>query len=156
MKTKIDIINKLPNEEILKKSKHHLIIIDLKTSQFPFEVLLKNKLKRLGKKIDNLTKHPVTIELDNSSIISWVACDNELSAFKVHTLLRKGVEVLVKENPAEISISFFGEANNNQWVESSVYVALANSQPLPNLKKSAKKSIFKKLCLMGISKRNTH
>ena len=129
MKTKIDIINKLPNEEILKKSKHHLIIIDLKTSQFPFEVLLKNKLKRLGKKIDDLTKHPVTIELDNSSIISWVACDNELSAFKLHTLLRKGVEVLVKENPAEISISFFGEANNNQWIESSVYVALANSQP---------------------------
>jgi leucyl aminopeptidase len=154
VKTKIDIINKLPNEEILKKSKHHLIIIDLKTSQFPFEVLLKNKLKRLGKKIDDLTKHPVTIELDNSSIISWVACDNELSAFKVHTLLRKGVEVLVKENPAEISISFFGEANNNQWIESSVYVALANSQPLPNLKKSAKKTIFKKLCLMGISKRN--
>ena len=72
----------------------------MKTSQFPFEVLLKNKLKRLGKKIDDLTKHPVTIELDNSSIISWVACDNELSAFKVHTLLRKGVEVLVKENTA--------------------------------------------------------
>ena len=147
MKTKIDIINKLPNEEILKKSKHHLIIIDLKTSQFPFEVLLKNKLKRLGKKIDDLTKHPVTIELDNSSIISWVACDNELSAFKVHTLLRKGVEVLVKENPAEISISFFGAANNNQWIEASTYVALTNSQSLPDLKKSAKRTILKRLSL---------
>ena len=154
MKTKIDIISKLPNEATLKKSKHHLIIVDLKTSQFPFEAILKNKLKRLGKKIDDLTKNPITSELDNGSIISWVACDNDLSVFKIHTLLRKSLAVLVKENPAEISISFFGAANNNQWIESSTYVALANSQSLPDLKKSAKKTILKRLCLMGISKRS--
>ena len=139
MKTKIDIISKLPNEATLKKSKHHLIIVDLKTSQFPFEAILKNKLKRLGKKIDDLTKNPITSELDNGSIISWVACDNDLSVFEIHTLLRKSLAVLVKENPAEIVISFFGSANNNQWIESSTYVALANSQSLPDLKKSAKK-----------------
>ena len=96
MKTKIDIISKLPNEATLKKSKHHLIIVDLKTSQFPFEAILKNKLKRLGKKIDDLTKNPITSELDNGSIISWVACDNDLSVFKIHTLLRKSLAVLVK------------------------------------------------------------
>ena len=139
LKTKIDIINKLPNEAILKKSKHHLIILDLKSSKFPFEALLKNKLKRLGKKIDDLTKNSVTTELDNGSIISWVAWNNDLSVFKLHTLLRKSLAILLKENPAEISISFFGAANNNQWIESSAYVALANSQSLPDLKKSAKK-----------------
>ena len=96
MKTKIDIINKLPNEAILKKSKHHLIILDLKSSKFPFEALLKNKLKRLGKKIDDLTKNSVTTELDNGSIISWVAWSNDLSVFKLHTLLRKSSAILLK------------------------------------------------------------
>ena len=154
LKTKIDIISNTLNEATLKKTMHHLFVIDPNLTQYPFEGLLKSKIKRLGKKINDLTTTPVTTELESGAIISWIACADGASTFKIHTLIRKGIAGIVKENPAEISISFFGNAISDQWVESAVYVVLANSQPLPNLKKASKYSLLKKLSLVGVAKRS--
>lgn len=154
MKTTIDINNDIPNQTKLKQCLHHLFLIDQQASKYPFEDLLKSKIKRLGKKFNDLKKNPVTIELDNGAIISCIASFEDCSIFNMHTLIRKGVKNLVQENPSEISISFIGSNANDNWFESSVYVVLANSQSLPNLKKSAKSNPLKKLHVSGVAKKN--
>lgn len=154
MKTKIEIIDEVQNEEMLKKIMHHLFVIDSGASHYPFEDLLLNKIKRTGKKIKDLSKEPISIELNNGALVSFIGCDKELSNFKMHTLMRKGLSSILNEKPSELSISFFGDAVADKWVHSSVYVALANAQPLPDLKKSAKTKVLKKLYLTGVSKRS--
>ena len=44
MKTKIEIIDEVQNEEMLKKIMHHLFVIDSGASHYPFEDLLLNKI----------------------------------------------------------------------------------------------------------------
>ena len=45
MNAKIEFIKNIPNEQTLKKSSHHLVIVDSRSTNYPFEALLKNKLK---------------------------------------------------------------------------------------------------------------
>ena len=152
MKTKINIIQAIPTEAQFKTSTHHLVVLDLALSTYPLAVVLKNKLKRTGKKLGDLIKAPVTTELDNGVMISWVAYTPDLTAFKMHTLIRKAFHVIAAENPTELNITFLPNNTNQTWVDACVYVCLANSQSLPNLKKEAKNTTLKTLHLMGIKK----
>ncbi len=152
MNTKIEFIKSIPNEQGIKKSLHHIIVVDPESEKYPFSTLLKNKLKRAGKKLTDLSKEPVTTELDNGAIISWIGYSADLSPFKIHTLIRKGFGVFSKEKPTEISIIFLPKNINEFWVNACVYVSLVNSQSLPNLKKGAKNIVLKKLALAGINK----
>lgn len=152
MIAKIEFINNIPNEQELKKNLHHIIVIDPSTPKYPFETLLKNKLKRSGKKLTDLNKTPITTELDSGAIISWVGYSPDLNPFQMHTLIRKGFNILSQEKPTEISITFLPKNINESWVNACVYVSLVNSQVLPNLKKSVKNVTLKKVILAGISK----
>ena len=152
MKTKINIIQAIPTEAQFKTSTHHLVVLDLALSTYPLADVLKNKLKRTGKKLGDLIKAPVTTELDNGAMISWVAYTPDLTAFKMHTLIRKAFHVIAAENPTELNITFLPNNISQTWVDAYVYVCLANSQSLPNLKKEAKNTTLKTLHLMGIKK----
>ena len=152
MIAKIEFINNIPNEQELKKNLHHIIVIDPSIPKYPFETLLKNKLKRSGKKLTDLNKTPITTELDSGAIISWVGYSPDLNPFQMHTLIRKGFNILSQEKPTEISITFLPKNINESWVNACVYVSLVNSQVLPNLKKSVKNVTLKKVILAGISK----
>ncbi len=152
MIAKIEFINNIPNEQELKKNLHHIIVIDPSIPKYPFETLLKNKLKRSGKKLTDLNKTPITTELDSGATISWVGYSPDLNPFQMHTLIRKGFNILSQEKPTEISITFLPKNINESWVNACVYVSLVNSQVLPNLKKSVKNVTLKKVILAGISK----
>jgi len=152
MNTKVEFIKNIPNEQALKKSLHHIMIIDLASKKYPFATELKNKLKRVGKKLSDLNKTPVTTELDNGSIISWIGYSSELSPFKMHSLIRKGFNILSQEKPTEILITFLPKNIDEAWVDASVYVSLVNSQALPNHKKGVKVIELKKIFIVGVKK----
>lgn len=152
MNAKIEFIKNIPNEQTLKKGLHHLVIIDSRSTKYPFEALLKNKLKRAGKKLADLSKTPITTELDSGGIISWIGHSYDLSPFQMHTLIRKGFNILSQDKPTKISITFLPKDIDDSWVNACVYVSLVNSQVLLNLKKGAKNVALKNLILAGISK----
>ena len=54
MITKIEKISQIPTESVINKTSHSLFIIDEKQKNFPFQDLLKNKLKRIGKNRNKL------------------------------------------------------------------------------------------------------
>ena len=149
MKTKIEIVQSTPTENQFKPFSHHMLVIDINASNYPFADLLKNKLKRLGKKISDLAETSVTTEIANGAMISWVVYNPDLSMFKIHTQIRKAFHAIAAENPTELSISFLPDNISQTWVDACTYVCLANSQPLPNLKKGAKDIALKNLRLMG-------
>ena len=47
MITKIEKISQIPTENVINKTSHSLFIIDEKQKNFPFQDLLRNKLKRI-------------------------------------------------------------------------------------------------------------
>ena len=113
MKIKISKISKIPEEKDLGKNKHNLIIMDLKQKKIPFEALLKAKLSRAGKKIDDLKKKAVTTELANGSVVSWVVASEDINTFQMHALLRNGFANLLLENPESVNVIVYLEAKLN-------------------------------------------
>ena len=140
------------NEKQIKETSHHLVVLAEGVKNYPFETILLAKLKRTNKKIDSLQKAPLVTELDNGSLISWLMMKADMNTFQRHTHLRKGFMQLAKENPKMVSIHFYlPKANQQSWVESAAYVALLNSQDLPNLKKESKLVQLKYLKLYGVN-----
>ena len=153
MKIKISKISKIPEEKDLGKNKHNLIIMDLKQKKIPFEALLKAKLSRVGKKIDDLKKKAVTTELANGSVVSWVVASEDINTFQMHALLRNGFANLLLENPESVNVIVCLEAKlKNIWAKAATYVCLINSKDLPSLKKLNKKSVLKDFRLFGVDK----
>jgi leucyl aminopeptidase len=153
MKIKISKINKIPEEKYLGKNKHNLIIMDLKQRKIPFEVVLKAKLSRVGKKINDLKKKAVTTELANGSVVSWVVASEDINTFQMHALLRNGFSNLLLENPESVNVIVCLEDKlKDIWAKAATFVCLINSKDLPSLKKSNKKSALKDFRLFGIDK----
>ena len=152
MNTKIEKISKIPTEIVLNKVSHTLYIIDEKQKNFPFQAILKNKLKRIGRKINDLKKTPVITELKDGGIICWVMASDSLNLFQCHTILRKSLAHLIEEKPTSISIVCHVEKNLIKlWGEAAVYVALLNTSNLPSHKKNHKINPLKDIKLYGIS-----
>ena len=140
------------NESRFKETSHHLVVLADGAKKFPFESLLMAKLSRINKKIESLKKDPVVSELDNGTLISWVIANEDMNSFQRHTHLRKAFMPLAKENPKTVSLHFyFSGPKQSEWVESTTYVALLNSQDLPSLKKEDKPTHLKYLKLYGIN-----
>jgi leucyl aminopeptidase len=98
----------------------------------------------------NLAKEPVTIEIENGCVLSFVVLDKKNNTFQRHTLIRKALQPLIAENPEVLSISVFGdEVLKEINARAAVYVALMNSQILPNYKKETIKKNIKSIELFG-------
>ncbi len=125
MKIKISKINKIPEEKYLGKNKHNLIIMDLKQRKIPFEVVLKAKLSRVGKKINDLKKKAVTTELANGSVVSWVVASEDINTFQMHALLRNGFSNLLLENPESVNVIVCLEDKlKDIWAKAATFVWL--------------------------------
>ena len=150
MITKIEKISQIPTENVINKTSHSLFIIDEKQKNFPFQDLLRNKLKRIGKKMNDLKKNSITTELKGGGIICWVMASENLNLFQCHTLLRKSLASLFNEKPTSISI--FCKVENKilkLWIEAATYVVLVNTSSLPSYKKDNKHRSLKNLKLYG-------
>ena len=150
MITKIEKKTQIPTEATLKKISHSLYIIDEKQKNFPLQSILQNKLKRIGKKINDLKKTPIATELPDGGVIYWVMASDSLNLFQCHTLLRKSLTSIVNEKPNNISIVCQVEDKLSKlWGEAAVYVTLLNTQNLPTYKKDSKNEELKQLTLYG-------
>ena len=150
MITKIERKNQLPAENIIKKISHGIFIIDEKQKKFPLQEILTIKLKRIGKKLNDLKKAPVVTELPDGGIICWAMASDNINLFQCHTLLRKSLALIVNEKPIAISIMCQVEDKLSKlWSEAAVYVALLNTRNLPSHKKNNKNVQLNKLTLYG-------
>ena len=150
MITKIEKKTQIPTEATIKKISHSLYIIDEKQKNFPLKNVLQNKLKRIGKKINDLKKTPIVSELPDGGLICWVMASDNLNLFQCHTLLRKSLTSIVNEKPNDISIVCQVEGKLSKlWGEAALYVTLLNTQTLPTYKKDSKNVQLKNLTLYG-------
>ena len=134
------------------KGNHHLFMLnDTTLKTFPFIKELDKKLKRTHKKIASLAKEPVTIEIQDGRLLSFVILDKKINTFQRHTLIRKAIKPLIAENPESLVLSVFGdEISKEMNARAAVYVALMNSQTLPSRKKENIKKNIKSIELLGI------
>ena len=133
----IKIVQKrgIATEKNIKGSHLLLVLDDVAAKAFPYHKELNQKLKRTHKKTANLAKEPVTIEIENGRVLSFVILDKNNNTFQRHTLIRKALQPFIAENPEVLSIAVFGdEALKEINVRAAVYVALMNSQTLPSYK----------------------
>lgn len=142
--------------ETNKKCYHHLFLLDDKALQnLPFAKELDLKFKRSMKKKIDLKKAPLTLEIEGGNFLSLVVLNKEINTFRRHTLIRKALHPLITENPKIISISVFGDKYLKEInARAAIYIAFANTQPLPNQKKDPSKKLLKSICLSGIKSKD--
>lgn len=131
----------LLSEAKLKRASHALLILPVTAKgaplpQIAFVDVLRAALKRRGKQAGDLAKTPAAVDLPHGALAVWVMLDTTLSAFEQQTAVRKGLQLLLAENPAEITIGVFGDVRQRRRAaELAVYSAWVNGMPLPQRKK---------------------
>ncbi len=126
----------IADEKSLVGGTHLLFVLPtIRPKNLPFSEALDAKLKRTNKKYSDLLKTALIADLPNGAVASWIVLDNDLSAFKRHTLLRKAVKPLLDENPAVLTIAVYGvDAVRQQAAKDAFYVAAVNAAELPERK----------------------
>ena len=82
--------------------------------------------------------------MENGSLVTWLMVSDNKSTFQIQTLLRKSLDKIISENPKSIAI--VNESKKDElWTKQAVYVALINSQDLPDLKSGAKRKNLKSI-----------
>jgi leucyl aminopeptidase len=100
----------------------------------PHLAALQAALKRRRKKLDDLRKSPLATE-SAGALVSWVADDPARPAFERQTLMRKALQPLLAEQPAELSIAVFGDEPRGAAAGLALYAAWVNGIHLPTRKK---------------------
>jgi leucyl aminopeptidase len=141
-------------EEI--QSARHLLFVLPKVSaadelpRLPFLPSLQAALERRKKKLDELAKSPLTADLPHGAIASWVMDDPARSIFERQTTLRKALQPLLAEHPAEIAIAVYGTpAERRGEAQLALYVAWVNGAPMPTRKKKNESPPLARIRLFG-------
>jgi leucyl aminopeptidase len=89
----IQIVQKkgVATEKNIKGSHLLCVLSDATSKTFPFIKELDRKLKRAHKKMASLSKEPVTIEVQDGRLLSFVVLDQKMNTFQRHTLIRKAL-----------------------------------------------------------------
>ncbi len=143
----------LGNEKSLSSEKHILFVLSEKEKDSPpFAETLNNKLKRSKSEYKDLNKTPVSCELPNGGLASFVILGEKLSVFQKHTLLRKAAKPLLDEKPEALAICVFGtDAEREANACAAYYVVTVNGAELPNRKGTKTKQDNKAKPLKTIS-----
>ncbi|MDB5865466.1 MAG: leucyl aminopeptidase [Betaproteobacteria bacterium] len=137
-----------------RRARHVLVVLPQaeKTDALgavPHHAALEAALKRRRKKLADLAKSPLTTESDGA-LVSWAMDDSTRSMFERQTLLRKALQPLLAEHPAEIAIAVFGDAKARQAAAGlAVYTALVNGVRLPDRKKKSEGEPLRTIRLHG-------
>lgn len=138
-------------EKSLSSENHVLFVLQEKAEKnLPFAKILENKLKRSKSEFKDLKKAPMTIELPNGGLASYVILAENLSMFQKHTLLRKAVKPLLDEQADSIAICVFGDdATKEANACAAYYVLSVNATELPTRKKENKYKPLKNISIHG-------
>lgn len=136
-----------------KRAKHLLVVLpktDKLDVRSPHVATLQATLARRKKKLADLVKSPVTVDVPGGALVAWVMIDPAQSVFERQTAMRKAVMSLLAENPSEIVIAVFGDAAQRQAAAAlAMYSVWVNGERLPERKKENKNNDLKKIALHG-------
>ena len=151
MSLKLSQFTELGCEKTLNSAKHILFVLsEQNTNDFPYSEIVHAKLKRANGEFKDLNKTPMTLDLPNGGLASFVILANKLSTFQRHALLCKATEALRDEQPSSISICVFGdEATREPHACAAYYVVTVNAADLPNRKKEKEFKALKSVNIYG-------
>lgn len=151
MSLKLSQFPSIGSENSLSSHKHSLFVLtENEEANFPYAEILHTKLKRTHGELKDLYKTPLTTELPNGGIASFVALEKKLNIFQRHTLLRKALKPLLDEQPTELAIFVFGdESEREAHACAAYYVATVNAAKLPSRKKEDKFNALKSISMHG-------
>ncbi len=129
---------------------HILFVLPSARTETVLDDVLEMRLKRHKLKYTELSKRALVADLPEGGIASWVVLDHEKSAFDQQTVIRKALQPLLEEGPANLVISVYGDDQQRCIAaETSMYAALLNSVSLPSRKKKPGKKPLKRITLYG-------
>lgn len=153
MSLKLGQFSAVGDEKSLSSAKHILFVLaesDNKT--VAFHESLQTKLKRTNTEFKDLSKTPITLDLPNGSIASFVILGEKLNMFQRHSLLRKALKPLLDETPIELAICVYGDEKTRETNAcAAYYVATVNAAELPNHKKDHTHNPLKNISIHGYS-----
>jgi leucyl aminopeptidase len=153
MSVKLRQFAEMCDEKTLFSQKHNLFVLDeAAENKHVFSDLLQSKLKRSQAEYKSLNKTPVTLDLPNGGMASFVVLAEKLTVFQKHTLLRKAVKPLLDENPESLAINVYGDAVVRKANAcAAYYVTTVNAAELPSRKSAKNKQDNKNTPLKEIS-----
>ena len=117
----------------------------------PHGELLAAVLKRRDMKPDELAKSIISANADNGTLVAWAMMDFEKDTFTQQVQVRKALQLLLEEQPKQITILALGDAAQRQRAaELAVYGAWVNGALLPVHKKKDERKALQKIELIGL------
>jgi len=138
-------------ESSLKIYQHVILVLpENEDKNLPFSQVLFTKLNRIKKEYKDLAKSPVTADLPNGGLASFIILNENLTPFQRHTLLRKAIKQIIEEQPEKVALCIYGhETTRNTNACAAYYVLTVNAACLTNRKKDHQKSNLKQIDLFG-------
>ncbi len=135
-------------------SASHQMILFPKAKTLPKDIahgdLLAAVLKRRDMKADELAKSPVAANAANGTLVVWAMLDFDKDTFAQQVQVRKGMQLLLEEQPKTLGIAVTGDAAQRQrMAELAVYGAWVNGALLPVHKKKDERKPLQKIELHG-------
>src|SRR5688572_6665033 len=101
------------------RASHLLIILPVLDKipakyHLPGEQVLNDLLQRRGIPLNRLGEMPLSANLQNGALYTWVMVDFGKSLFEQQTSLRKAVQLLLEEHPAEIHLAVYGNVTHKR------------------------------------------
>ena len=107
-------------------------------------------LARRKKAFADLSKSSLTTELPHGALVSWMMDDTGRPVFERHTAMRKALQPLLAEHPAEIAIALFGSISARTSAATvAAYVTWVNGARLPDRKKKSEGDPLQLIRLYG-------
>lgn len=136
-------------------SASHQLILFPKAKTLPKDVahgeLLASVLKRRNMKAEELAKSPVSANAANGTLVAWAMVDFDKDTFAQQVQVRKGLQLLLEEQPKGIAIAVSGDAAQRQHMaELAVYGAWVNGALLPVHKKKDERKALQKIEVYGL------
>ncbi len=151
MSLKLSQLAVIGSEKSLSSHKHILFVLSSKVEErLIFGEILHAKLKRTYSEYKDLSKTPITVDLPNGGVASFVVLNDKLNMFQRHSLLRKAVKPLLDEQPTELAICVYGDDTTREaHACAAYYVATVNAAELPNRKKENKFKTLENISIHG-------
>ncbi len=140
MATRLVQNSEISIEKLLTSAKHILFVLSENAEEkHIFSEILQTRLKRTDGEYKDLNKTPLSADLPDGSLVSFVVLGDKLNMFQRHTLLRKAVKLLLDEQPDSLAICVLGdETMREAHACAAYYVATVNAAELPSRKKDNK------------------
>jgi leucyl aminopeptidase len=142
-----------PTEQALRGHLHVLFVLprnEEPPDSVPAGELLRVVMKRRGMKPEELAKTPVSASLQEGALAAWLMLDLESSVFEQQSAMRKALQLLLSEHPAQIAVVVQGTEEERRTIaRHAVYCAWVNGAKLPIRKKQDEAKPLEKIVLYG-------